>query len=157
VVGLKTTPNHLLLIGNLQFANNFPIVWVFSAASSVVESSFIALCSDNMQEVIAIFIYLLRLGLWHKLWSILDKVPWTAEKYVSFRIDYSLAICQVHYIYGAIQFYIFFVDFCLDDLFIGDKGVLNSPTTTVLGSICVFMSISVFFKSLVHWYWVHIY
>jgi hypothetical protein len=26
VVGLKTTPNHLLLIGNLQFANNFPIV-----------------------------------------------------------------------------------------------------------------------------------
>jgi hypothetical protein len=30
--------------------------------------------------------------------------------------------------------------FCLDDLSIGDGGVLKSPTTTVLGSICVFKS-----------------
>jgi hypothetical protein len=30
--------------------------------------------------------------------------------------------------------------FCLDDLSTGDRGVLKSPTTTVLGSICGFKS-----------------
>jgi hypothetical protein len=33
--------------------------------------------------------------------------------------------------------------FCLDDQSIGDRGVLKSPTTTVLGSMCAFTSISV--------------
>jgi hypothetical protein len=33
--------------------------------------------------------------------------------------------------------------FCLGDLSIGDRVVLKSPTTTVLGSICVFNCISV--------------
>jgi hypothetical protein len=39
--------------------------------------------------------------------------------------------------------------FCLDDLSIGDREVLKSPTTTVLGSICAFKSFSVW------WNWVH--
>jgi hypothetical protein len=33
--------------------------------------------------------------------------------------------------------------FCLDDLSIGDKGVLKSPTTIVLESICAFKSFRV--------------
>jgi hypothetical protein len=33
--------------------------------------------------------------------------------------------------------------FCLDDLSIGDRGVLNSPTTPVLESTCDFKSFSV--------------
>jgi hypothetical protein len=33
--------------------------------------------------------------------------------------------------------------FCLDDLSIGDRGVLNSPTTTVLKSIYAFKSFSI--------------
>jgi hypothetical protein len=33
--------------------------------------------------------------------------------------------------------------FCLDDLSIGDRGELRSPTTTLLESICVFKSFSV--------------
>jgi hypothetical protein len=33
--------------------------------------------------------------------------------------------------------------FCLDDLSIGDRGVLKSPTTTALGSICCFKSFSI--------------
>jgi hypothetical protein len=33
--------------------------------------------------------------------------------------------------------------FCLDDLFSGDRGILKSPTTTVLVSICAFKSFSV--------------
>jgi hypothetical protein len=38
--------------------------------------------------------------------------------------------------------------FCLDDLSIGDRGVLNSPTTTVLESICSFQSFSVYLMKL---------
>jgi hypothetical protein len=33
--------------------------------------------------------------------------------------------------------------FCLDDLSIGDIGVLKSPTTTMLESICAFKSFSI--------------
>jgi hypothetical protein len=33
--------------------------------------------------------------------------------------------------------------FCLDDLSISDRGVLKTPTTTVLESICAFESFSV--------------
>jgi uncharacterized membrane protein len=33
--------------------------------------------------------------------------------------------------------------FCLDDLSIGDRRVLKSPTTTVLECICAFKSLSV--------------
>jgi hypothetical protein len=33
--------------------------------------------------------------------------------------------------------------FCLEDLSIGDRGVLNSPTTTVMESTCAFKSLSV--------------
>jgi hypothetical protein len=33
--------------------------------------------------------------------------------------------------------------FCLDDLSIGERGILKSPTTTVLESICVFKSFRV--------------
>jgi hypothetical protein len=38
--------------------------------------------------------------------------------------------------------------FCLDDLSIGDKGVLKSPTTTVLESIYAFKSLSVYVMKL---------
>jgi hypothetical protein len=39
--------------------------------------------------------------------------------------------------------------FCLDDLYIGDRGVLKSPTTTVLQSICAFLkSFSVYLMKL---------
>jgi hypothetical protein len=41
------------------------------------------------------------------------------------------------------------LNFCLDDLFIGDKGVLKSPTTTVLKSACAFKSFRVCLMKLV--------
>jgi hypothetical protein len=43
---------------------------------------FVALRSDRIQGVISIFLYLLRLALCPKLWSILEKVPWAAGKNV---------------------------------------------------------------------------
>jgi hypothetical protein len=36
------------------------------------------------------------------------------------------------------RIFLVFLFFCLDDLSVGDKGVLKSPTTIVLGSICDF-------------------
>jgi hypothetical protein len=38
--------------------------------------------------------------------------------------------------------------FCLPDLFIDDKEVLKSLTTTILGSICAFKSFSVYLMKL---------
>jgi hypothetical protein len=38
---------------------------------------------------------------------------------------------------------IFLSIFCLDGLFIGDRAVLKSPTTTVLESLCAFKSFRV--------------
>jgi hypothetical protein len=64
-------------------------------------------------------------------------------------MEHSADICQVHFIYDIIQFQSFFADiyifFGLDDLFTGDRGILKSLTTTVLGSIYVSKSNSVFF------------
>jgi hypothetical protein len=38
--------------------------------------------SDRMHGIISIFLYLLRLALCPEIWSILEKVPWAAEKNV---------------------------------------------------------------------------
>jgi hypothetical protein len=46
----------------------------------LLSSSFIAMWSGRMQGLISVFLYLLRLALCPKIWSILEKVPWTAEK-----------------------------------------------------------------------------
>jgi hypothetical protein len=59
-----------------------------------------------MQKVISIFLYLLRLALRPKIWSVLEKVPWAAEKNACFAVAEwnTLDVCQVHSIYGVIQF-----------------------------------------------------
>jgi hypothetical protein len=54
-------------------------------------------------------------------------------------MEYYVDVCEVHLIYGVIQFQSFFVDF-LSVLSIGDRGVLKSPNTTVLECISVFKS-----------------
>jgi hypothetical protein len=46
----------------------------------LLSSSFIALSSDQMQGVISIFLILLRLASCLKMWPILEKVPWAADK-----------------------------------------------------------------------------
>jgi hypothetical protein len=48
----------------------------------LLSSSFIALWSDRIQEVISIFLYLLRLALCPKIWPSLEKVSWAAEENV---------------------------------------------------------------------------
>lgn len=44
------------------------------------------------------------------------------------------------------KFQVFLFVFCLDDLPIGESGVLKSPTITVLESVWEFMSRSIVFE-----------
>jgi hypothetical protein len=48
-----------------------------------------------------------------------------------------------------------FLIFCLNDLSIGDREVLKSPTSTVFESIYVFRSFRIWWNW-VRWHWVHI-
>jgi hypothetical protein len=66
-------------------------------------------------------------------------------------MEYSVDICQFHLIYGVIQFLIIFADFfCLDDWSIGDRGVLKSATTTVLGVYLCFFKYIFINISIIH-------
>jgi hypothetical protein len=105
----------------------------------LLSSSFNALWSDRMQGVISIFLYLLSLLLCPKIWSILKNVPWNAEKMnivqkldeIFCRHQLGLFDLWCHLVLGFLWWC-----FCLDDLSIGNRGILKSPTTTVLECIC---------------------
>jgi hypothetical protein len=58
-------------------------------------------------------------------------------------MKYSVDINWVHLIDGVIISRISLLIFCLDDLSIGDRGVLKYPTTTVLESMCGFKNFNV--------------
>jgi hypothetical protein len=80
----------------------------------LLSSSFIALCSDRMHGIISVFLYLLRLALCPMIWSILEKVPWAAEKNIyCVAVDgicrHQLDPFDVWYILGLGFLYWFFV------------------------------------------------
>jgi hypothetical protein len=59
-------------------------------------------------------------------------------------MKYSIDISQVpFYLWCHLVLGFLCLFFCLDDLSIGDTGVLQSLTTTVLEYICAFKSVSV--------------
>jgi hypothetical protein len=99
-----------------------------------------------MQGVISVSLYLLRLALCPKIWCILEKVPWAAEKmYIVLLLDelfcrHQLGPFELWY-HLALGFLCWF--FCLDDLCISDREVLKSPTTAMLESIYAFKSFSI--------------
>jgi hypothetical protein len=105
-------------------------------------SSFNALRSDRIHCIISIFLYLLRLALCSRIWSVLEKVPWVAEKNVyCVEVGWNVlktstrSICSMVCFRSRISLLIF--------LFwwpIGDRQVLKSPTTTVLEFTYVFRS-----------------
>jgi hypothetical protein len=114
---------------------------VFLLLFFLLISSFNALWSDRMHGIISIFLYLLRLALCPKIWSILEKIPWAAKKNVyCAELDEIFCKYQLGSILSMVwfSFRISLLIFCLDDLSIDDRGVLKSPTTTVLESIYVF-------------------
>jgi hypothetical protein len=89
-----------------------------------------------MQEVISIFLYLLRLAFCPKIWSILGKVPWAVRRMIIVLLQDGI-LCR--HLSGPLVLWchsrISLLIFCLDDLSIGDGGVLKSPAITVLGPV----------------------
>jgi hypothetical protein len=76
-----------------------------------------------------------------KVWSILDNIPWGAENNVYCAAAGSILCRCLSGSFGLwchliLKFLCCF--FCLDDLSVGDRGVLKSPTIIVLGSIYAF-------------------
>jgi hypothetical protein len=89
-------------------------------------SSFNVLWADKMHGIISIFLYLLRLALCTKIWSILVMVPSTAEKNV-YCVEVGWIFCR-HQLGPfdlwcdlVLEFLYWF--FCFDDLSFGDRGV----------------------------------
>ena len=54
----------------------------FSSFHLVIDSTFIPLWLEKMLDMISIFLNLLKLVLWHQIWSILKNVPCALEKNV---------------------------------------------------------------------------
>jgi hypothetical protein len=78
------------------------------------------------------------------IWCILEKVLWAAEKNIMLLLgeifywnQLGLFDLWCHLVPG------FLCWLCLDNLCIGDRGVLKSPTTTILESIGAFKSFSI--------------
>ena len=109
-------------------------------------SLFHSVVVGKMFDVISIFLNLLRLALWPRMWSILENVPCVLEKNV-----YSVALYRKLYKYQLSPFglmchvwpmlpywfsvwMIFFIDV---------SGVLKSPTIIVLLSISPFISVNI--------------
>jgi hypothetical protein len=127
----------------------------------LLSSSFNALWSGRMHGIISIFLYLLRLALCPKIWSIFEKDPWATEEnvYCVQKLDEIFCRHQLgpfHLWYDLFLEFLYWF-FCSDDLSIGDGEVLKSPTTTMLESICAFRSFKVCLMKLgaltfdVHW------
>jgi hypothetical protein len=99
-----------------------------------------------MQGVISVFLYLLRLALCPKIWSF-----WRKFRGLLRRMYIVLLKGEIFYWYLLGQFDLWchlvlgflYWFFCLDDLFIGYRRVLTSPTTIMFGSISRFKSFNV--------------
>ena len=102
--------------------------------------------------MISIYLNLLRIDLWPKMWSILENVPWALEKKMySSAFGWNVLKISMRSISSNISFKTYFVLmilvslFCFDDLSIGVSGVLTSPIIIVLLSISPFTSVNVCF------------
>ena len=67
------------LFNNMLFSFH---VFVYFSVFLWLISSFIALWSEKMLDMISVFLNLLRLVLCPNMWSILENVPYALEKYI---------------------------------------------------------------------------
>ena len=101
---------------------------------------------EKILDTISVFLNLLRLDLWPKMWSILENVPCTFEKKVySSAFGWKVLKISIRSIWPNVSFKVCvsLLILCFDDLSIDDNGVLKSPTIIVLLSISPLMSVSV--------------
>ena len=107
----------------------------------------ILLWSGKMIYRISIFLNLLRLDLWPKMWSILENVPCALEKKVySSAFGWKVLKISMRFIWSNVSFQVCvsFLILCFDDLCVGVSGFLKSPTIIVLLSISLLLCLLVF-------------
>jgi hypothetical protein len=75
---------------------SFQLFACFLPLLLLLSSSFIALWSDRMHSIISMFLYLLKLALCPRIWSILEKVPWAPSPFlwcVFSRVSWTICPC----------------------------------------------------------------
>jgi hypothetical protein len=138
---------------------SFQLFAYFLLLFLLLSSSFNALWSERIYGIIYIFWYLLSLALCPKIWSILEKVPCTAEKNVyCVEVGWNILQTSAKSIWSVVWFIsrISLLIFCLDDLSIGDGVVLKSPLPLCWGLYMLLGPSEYVWWNWVHWYWVHI-
>jgi hypothetical protein len=108
----------------------------------LLSSNFNVLWSDRIHGITSIFLCLLRFALCPNIWPIFEKILWAVEKNVYCEIfcRHLLGLFDLWYD-SVLEFLYWF--FCLHDQSIADRGVLKSPTNTVLEFIYIFRSFRV--------------
>ena len=113
--------------------------------------SLIALLSEKTLDTIAIFLNLLNLDLWPKIWSILGNVPCALEKKVHPSVfGWKVLKISVRSIQSNVSFKVCvsLLIICLDDLSIGVNGVLKVPYSYCVTINFSFLSVNV---CLIYW------
>ena len=91
-----------------------------------------------MLDMISIFLNLLLLDLWLKMWSVLENVPCAFEKKMySSAFGWKVLKIAIRSIWSNVSFKvcISLLIFCFDGLSVGESRVLKYPTVIVLLSI----------------------
>ena len=99
-----------------------------------------------MLDMVSIFLNLLRLDLWPKMWPILENVPCALEKKVcSCAFGWKVPKISIGSIWSNVSFKVSasLLILCFDDLSISVSGVLKSPTIIVLLLIFPLIPVSV--------------
>ena len=103
------------------------------------------LWSEKLLDTISVFLNLLRLDLWPKMWSIVKNVPCALQKKVySSAFGWKVLKISIRSIWSNVSFKVSvsLLILCFDDLSNGVSGVLKS-TTIVLLSISPLMPVTV--------------
>ena len=122
--------------------------WLFRFPSSLllVISSFILLWSENILNIISVFLNLFRLAFWPNIWSALQNVPCALEKNAHSAVEcYVLYIClKSIWPIVLLKYAISLLTLCLNDLPIIENGLFK-PTTIILLFIYYFCQCLLYF------------
>ena len=135
-----------LLFSNVLFnIHEFLFIAVFFFFMQLI-SSLTALWSEKIYDTISIFLNLLRLDLWPKMWSLLENVPCALQKKVySSAFGWRVLKISIMSIWSNVSFKVSvsLLILCFDYLSNGVSGVLKSTTIILLLSISPLMPVSV--------------
>ena len=123
---------------------------IFQFCSCDLISSFIALWSEKMLDMILIFLHLLRLVLYPNMWFILETFLVHLKSMYILLLEWNALKISIKSIWSNVSFKatVSLLIFWLEDTSIEVSGVLKSPTMTVFLCISPFMYIKIFFTSL---------